>query len=141
MGVYKDMISLYAIAGSIKVHGRAKIRQFLGSILSAVSLEAVAVFLDLILGVTVGMIVTVGFFIIMDWWTGSAASHTKAIIARNKGDMDDEKAQNKSTKITFTIFKFISLYLWVLSHSVYEMAVENGFVTRDRNYRSSIFIL
>jgi hypothetical protein len=32
---------------------------------------------------------------------------------------------------TFTIFKFISLYLWlVLSHSVYEMAVENGFVTR-----------
>jgi hypothetical protein len=39
----------------------------------------------LILGVTVGMIVTVGFFIIMDWWTGSAASHTKAIIARNKG--------------------------------------------------------
>jgi hypothetical protein len=39
----------------------------------------------LILGVTVGMIVTVGFFIIMDWWTGSAASHTKAIIARTKG--------------------------------------------------------
>jgi hypothetical protein len=32
----------------------------------------------------------------MDWWTGSAASHTKAIIARNKGDMDeyDRKAQN-----------------------------------------------
>jgi hypothetical protein len=28
------------------------------------------------------MIVTVGFFIIMDWWTGSAASHTKAIIAQ-----------------------------------------------------------
>jgi hypothetical protein len=63
--------------------------QFLGgSILSAVSLEAVAVFLRLdFLGVTVGM-VTVGFFIIMDW-TGSAASHTKAIIARNKGDMDE----------------------------------------------------
>jgi hypothetical protein len=34
------------------------------------------------------------------------------------------------------------LYLWlVLSHSVYEMAVENGFVTRDRNYRSQVFIL
>jgi hypothetical protein len=63
--------------------------QFLGgSILSAVSLEAVAVFLRLdFLGVTVGMI-TVGFFIIMDWWTGSAASHTKAI-TRNKGDMDE----------------------------------------------------
>jgi hypothetical protein len=33
------------------------------------------------------MIVTVGF-IIMDWWTGSAASHTKNY-ARNKGDMDE----------------------------------------------------
>jgi hypothetical protein len=40
------------------------------------------------------MIVTVGFFIIMDWWTGSAASHTKAI-TRNKGDMDEYEAQNK----------------------------------------------
>jgi hypothetical protein len=75
------------------------------------------------------MVVTVGFFIIMDWWTGSAASHTKAIIARNKGDMD-EYSQNKKHQNS-TIFKFISLYLWlVLSHSVYEMAVENGFVTR-----------
>jgi hypothetical protein len=45
--------------------------------------------------------------------------------------MDEyEKHRIKSTKITFTIFN-ISLYLWlVLSHSVYEMAVENGFVTR-----------
>jgi hypothetical protein len=55
------------------------------------------------------MIVTVGFFIIMDWWTGSAASHTKAIIARNKGDMDEYKAQNKKHQNYFTIFKFISL--------------------------------
>jgi hypothetical protein len=55
----------------------------------------------------------------MDWWTGSAASHTKAIIARNKGIWMNTKEKNKSTKITFTIFKFISLYLWlVLSHSV-----------------------
>jgi hypothetical protein len=38
----------------------------------------------------------------MDWWTGSAASHTKAIIARNKGDMDDTKSTKKAT--TFTIF-------------------------------------
>jgi hypothetical protein len=40
--------------------------------------------------------------------------------------MDEYEHRIKSTKITFTIFKFISLYLWlVLSHSVYEMAVEN----------------
>jgi hypothetical protein len=44
--------------------------------------------------------------------------------------MDEyEKHRIKTPKLT--IFKFISLYLWlVLSHSVYEMAVENGFVTR-----------
>jgi hypothetical protein len=48
-------------------------------------LEAVFAFLRLdFLGVTAGMIVTVDLFIIMDWWI-SAASHTKAIIARNKG--------------------------------------------------------
>jgi hypothetical protein len=77
----------------------------------------------------------------MDWWTGSAASHTKSnYCSKQRGYGWIRKAQNKSTKITFTIFKFISLYLWlVLSHSVYEMAVENGFVTCDRNYRSSRF--
>jgi hypothetical protein len=48
----------------------------------------------------------------MDWWTGSAASHTKAIIARNKGDMDE---YDEKHRINFTIFKFISLYLLVLS--------------------------
>jgi hypothetical protein len=31
------------------------------------------------------MIVTVGFFIIMDWWTGSAASHTKQLLLETKG--------------------------------------------------------
>jgi hypothetical protein len=64
----------------------------------------VAVFLRLdFLGVTVGMIVTVGFFIIMDWWTGSAASHT-AIIARNKGDMDEyEKHRIKAPKLLYHI--------------------------------------
>jgi hypothetical protein len=59
------------------------------------------------------MIVTVGFFIIMDWWTGSAASHTKAIMLETKGMDEYEKHRIKSTKITFTIFKFISLYLWL----------------------------
>jgi hypothetical protein len=66
----------------------------------------------------------------MDWWTGSAASHTSNYCSK-QGDMDEYEKHRIKTKITFTIFKFISLYLWlVLSHSVYEMAVENGFVTR-----------
>jgi hypothetical protein len=61
-GLECDFI-LYAIAGSIKVLGRGKIQtSFLAvSILSAVSLEAVF-FKTIFLGVTVGMIVTVGFY-------------------------------------------------------------------------------
>jgi hypothetical protein len=44
-------------------------------------------------------------------------------------DMDEYEKHRIKKAITFTIFKFISLYLWlVLSHSVYEMAVENGFL-------------
>jgi hypothetical protein len=135
MGVFKDMVTYYTpLMGTFKSMVGLNTSQFLGgSLLSAVSLEAIAVFLRLdFLGVTVGMIVTVGFFILMDWWTGSAASHTKAITARNKGDEAGyQEHKIKSTKISFTIFKFISLYLWlVLSHSVYDMAIENGFVSR-----------
>jgi hypothetical protein len=45
----------------------------------------------------------------MDWWTGSAASHTKAIIARNKGD-GWMNAQNKATKkITLP---YLNLFLY-----------------------------
>jgi hypothetical protein len=135
MGVFKDMLICYTpLMATAKSMVGYKTNHFLGgSLISAVSIEAIAVFLRLdFLGVTVGMIVTVGFFILMDWWTGSAASHTKAITARNNGDEAEyQKNRIKSTKVTFTIFKFISLYLWlVLSHNVYEMAVENGFVIR-----------
>jgi hypothetical protein len=53
--------------------------------------------------------VTVGFFIIMDW-TGSAASHTKAIIARNKGDMDEyEKHRIKAPKL---LLPYLNLFLY-----------------------------
>jgi hypothetical protein len=45
----------------------------------------VAVFLDLILGVTVGMIVTVGFFIIMDWWTEVLRHILKQLLLETKG--------------------------------------------------------
>jgi hypothetical protein len=98
--------------------------QFLGgSILSAVSLEGCCIFKTWFLGVTVGMIVTVGFFIIMDWWTGSAASHTKLLL-ETKG-IWIRKAQNKKHQNYFTIY-----FLYTsLAHSLL-MAVENGFVTR-----------
>jgi hypothetical protein len=70
MGVYKDMISYYTpLLGPLKSMAGQN-TSLGGSILSAVSLEAVAVFLRLdFLGVTVGMIVTVGFFNygLVDW--------------------------------------------------------------------------
>ena len=105
-----------------------------GSILSAASLEAVSVFLRVdFLGVTVGMLVTVALLILTDWWTGSVASQTTAVTMLRSGDQEGyEKNRIKSTKITFTIFKFISLYLWlVLSHNVYELAIENGLILRN----------
>jgi hypothetical protein len=65
----------------------------------------------------------------MDWWTGSAASHTKAILLET-GDMDEYEKHRKQPKLLLPYLNLF-LYTWlVLSHSVYEMAVENGFVTR-----------
>jgi hypothetical protein len=53
--------------------------------------------------------------------------------------MDEyEKHRIKAPKLLLPYLNLF-LYTWlVLSHS-YEMAVENGFVTCDRNYRSSRF--
>lgn len=135
MKFLQDILTYYTpLLTTFKSMAGYKTSDFVGgSVLSAVSLEAISVFLKLdFLGVTVGMLVTVGFFIIMDWWTGSAASQSIATIAFNKGDEEGyQKYRIKSFKVTFTIFKFISLYLWlVLSHNVYEIAVENGFVIR-----------
>lgn len=135
MKFLQDMLTYYApLLASFKSMAGYKTSNFVGgSVLSAVSLEAISVFLKLdFLGVTVGMLITVGFFIVMDWWTGSAASHSIATLAYNRGDEEEyQKHKIKSAKVTFTIFKFISLYLWlVLSHNVYEIAVENGFVIR-----------
>lgn len=134
MKFFDDIISYYGpFLGTFRTIAGYKTTDFMGaSILSAITLETLAAFLQLnFLGVTVGMLVTVGFFIIMDWWTGSAASHHKALIYFEKGDMIKyELHRIRSRKVSFTIFKFISLYLWlVLSHSVYGIAVDNGFVT------------
>jgi hypothetical protein len=78
MGVYKDMISYYTpLLGPLKSMAGQNTSQFLGGSISFFRGCGCILRLDF-LGVTVGMIVTVGFFIIMDWWTGSAASHTKS---------------------------------------------------------------
>jgi hypothetical protein len=85
MGVYKDMISYYTPLGPLKSMAGAKYKPVSWRFYFICSFfRGCGCILRFFLGVTVGMIVTVGFFIIMDWWTGSAASHT-TIIARNKG--------------------------------------------------------
>jgi hypothetical protein len=49
----------------------------------------------------------------MDWWIKAALLHTKAITARNKGDEAGyQEHKIKKHQISFTIFKFISLYLY-----------------------------
>jgi hypothetical protein len=40
-------------------------------------------------------------------WTGSAASHTKAIIARNKGDMDEYLTIIKAPKLLLPYLNFL----------------------------------
>jgi hypothetical protein len=68
------------------VHGREpNTSQFLGGSICSFFRRLWLYFELDFLGVTVGMIVTVGFLYNYGWWTGSAASHTKAIIARTKG--------------------------------------------------------
>jgi hypothetical protein len=42
----------------------------------------------------------------MDWWTGSAASHTKAIIARNN---EYEKHRIKAPKL---LLPYLNLFLY-----------------------------
>jgi hypothetical protein len=99
-----NMISLlYAMLGPLKSMAGQNEASFLAcSILSAVSLECGCILRLDFLGVTVGMIVTVGFFIIMDWWTGSAASHTKSNCTQTKGIWMNEKHRiKKSTKLLF----------------------------------------
>lgn len=133
MKFVNEMIEHYApLVTSLKTMVGYKTSTFVGSsIISAISLEALAELFQVdFLGVTIGMLAMVSFFIVVDWWTGSVASNMRAVRYREMGDMlGYERNRIKSSKVTFTIFKFISLYLWlVLSHSVQETAVSNNFI-------------
>jgi hypothetical protein len=73
------------------------------------------------------MIVTVGFF--YNYGLVEVLRHILKQFCSKQRDMDEYEKHRIKAQNYF--YKFISLYLWlVLSHSVYEMAVENGFVTR-----------
>ena len=101
------------------------------SFATALSLEAVMELLSLnFLGVSLGLLLLTCFFILIDWWTGSAAANKRAKKAMEEENNEEyEKNRLKSSKVTFTIFKFISLYLWLmLSYGVTQVAIADGFI-------------
>lgn len=106
------------------------------SLTTALSLEVLMKFLSMnFLGVSIGLLLLTCFFIIVDWWTGSVAADKRSKIAKMEDDTEGyEKHRLKSSKVTFTIFKFISLYLWLmLSYGVTRVAINNGFIIDEVN--------
>lgn len=140
------MIEYYTpLLTSIKTMLGYKSTSFLGaSIFTALSLEAFTAMLSVsFLGVSIGLLLMIGLFILIDWFTGSSASNKKAKEFKDKLEKAECKDEDctkklkadyelyriKSSKITFTIFKFISLYLWLLlSNGVTSAAINNGFI-------------
>jgi hypothetical protein len=101
------------------------------SFATALSLEAVMELLSLnFLGVSLGLLLLTCFFILVDWWTGSVAADRRSKVAKLENDEEGyEQNRLKSSKVTFTIFKFISLYLWlILSYGITKVAINNGFI-------------
>jgi hypothetical protein len=131
--MFNDMIEYYTpLATSLKTMAGYKTSTLLGaSVFSAITMETIASILKInFLGVSVGVLATISLFIVIDWWTGSAASHKKAKQAKEDGDDKEyDKRKLKSSKVTFTIFKFISLYLWlVLTYTFMNSAINQGFI-------------
>jgi hypothetical protein len=86
MGVYKDMISYYTpLLGPLKSMAGQNTSQFLGGSICSFFRGCGCILRLDFLGVTVGMIVTVGFFIIMDWWTGMLRHILKQLLLETKG--------------------------------------------------------
>lgn len=127
------MIEYYTpLATSLKTMAGYKTGTLYGaSIFSAITMETISSIFHLnFLGVSVGVLATISLFIVIDWWTGSAASHREAKKAKENGNEEEyNKRKLKSSKVTFTIFKFISLYLWlVLTYTFMNAAVNQGFI-------------
>lgn len=70
------------------------------------------------------LLVIVSGFIFVDWLFGTAASRKLATNAKLLGDVEEEtKHKFRSIKVSHTIFKYVSLYLWlVLSLGVSQYA-------------------
>jgi hypothetical protein len=128
----KEMINYYApLLTSLKVLLGYKGAPTVGAaITSAAIVEAFALISKAsFLGVSVPLLLILIILIVSDQIIGTLASLQLAKQAEERGDVEGYKENKfKSVKISYTIFKFISLYLWLLlSFSMYRH-------TRDLEY-------
>ena len=113
------MIEHYSpLITSIKTMFGYKTSSLLGaSVASALSIESMIHLLwnGSYLGVSSALLVIVSFLILVDWGFGSAASRKISLEAKENKDEDTfKKYKFSSIKISHTIFKFLSLFLWLL---------------------------
>ena len=111
------------------------------SILGSITLETIHTYLTdtSFLGVTTGFLILISILFIIDFWTGSCASHYEYKLAIKKvkeenctlAEAEAEEKKFKSSKITFTFFKFVMLFMWiwlafVISHKIKDVTYLNN---------------
>ena len=123
------MIEHYSpLLTSIKTMFGYKTVSFLGtSITVASTITAIREFLDgTYLGASNWLLAIVSILVIADWLIGSIASHKKAVEAKllmNK--VDYAKYKYSSIKVSHTLFKFLSLWFWLMLSDSIIAQVEN----------------
>lgn len=115
--MYKDMIAYFSpmLELATKSFGYKGGCLIPFAAVGAIAVERITKFLDLsFLGVSVSFLVLISFMFIVDFITGVMASkqeHKKAIEDKDKDKIEDKRF--KSSKITFTFFKFTMLLMWI----------------------------
>lgn len=111
---------------------------------ASIGITTLTEFLNLeILGKPMHLLILVSFLFIVDFFTGVAASRHEAKIANEIGDVDTEEEKKfKSSKITFTFFKFIMLFAWIwLEESVSDRIAETESISHLYNLIRNIPII
>lgn len=117
--IIKKMIEHYTpLFTNIKImFGLSKGNTLVGAstILSVITTLITYILNESFLGVSVLLLVVVAGLIMVDQFLGTAASAHKAKKALLEANIEKyEEYKFKSTKIMYTVFKFMSIYLWLL---------------------------
>ena len=117
--IFKHMIEHYTpLFTSIKImFGLSKSNTLVGTstLLSIITTLITYVLNESFLGVSVLLLVVVAGLIMVDQLLGTAASSFEAKKALLEANIEKyEKYKFKSSKIMYTVFKFMSIYLWLL---------------------------